>query len=162
MGFQTSIALAQAFGVVGESVFDGPRRAQPGVVKGTAANIVVGRFFTQDVADGQFQPGGTGALGGILCNPKGLQSVGTSANGPLAPTLVVPAGTVCEFATMDEIVVQMSNACNPGDAVYFVQADGTLGAGTAGAGQTQIPGARVERYSNAAAGLAVVSLTGLK
>jgi hypothetical protein len=63
---------------------------------------------------------------------------------------------------MDEIVVQLNGAATIGDGVYFVQADGTLGAGNASAGQTQIPGARVERYTNAAAGLAVISLTGLK
>lgn len=162
MGFQSTIALNQGYGVPGEIVFEGPTRAAPGIVKGTAANIVVGRFFTIDPADGQYQPGGTAALGGILSNPKALQSIGTTAGGPLAPTLTVPAGTVCEFATMGEIVVQMTNACAVGDSVYYVQADGTLGAGTAGAGQTQIPNARVERFANAAAGLAVVSLTGLK
>lgn len=162
MGFQSTIALNQGFGVVGEIVFEGPLRAAPGVVKGTAANIVVGRFFTIDAADGQYSPGGTGALGGILSNPKALQSIGTSAGGPLAPTLVVPAGTVCEFVTMGEIVVAMTNACAVGDPVYFVNADGTIAAGTAGAGQTQIPNARVERFANLAAGLAVISLTGLK
>ena len=160
MGFQSTIALNQGFGVVGESVFAGPRRAQPGVVKGTAANIVVGRAFTIDGADGQFQPGGTGAFGGILCNPKALQSVGTSGGGPLAPTLTVPAGTVCEFATMDELVVQLNGAANIGDGVYFVNADGTLGAGNAGGGQTQIANAKVTRFANAAAGLAVIALTG--
>ena len=160
MGFQTSIALAQGFGVPGELVFDGPRRAQPGVVKGTAANIVVGRAFTIDSADGQFQPGGTGAFGGVLINPKALQSLGTSANGPLAPTLTVPAGTVGEFCTMGEIIVQLNGACAIGDGVYFVQADGTLAAGNAGAGQTQIANAKVVRYANAAAGLAVIALTG--
>lgn len=160
MGFQSTIALNQGFGVVGESVFAGPRRAQPGVVKGPAANIVVGRAFTIDGADGQFQPGGTGVFGGILCNPKALQSVGTSGGGPLAPTLTVPAGTVCEFATMDELVVQLNGAVNIGDGVYFVNADGTLGAGNAGAGQTQIASAKVTRFANAAAGLAVIALTG--
>ena len=160
MAFQSSIAVAQGYGVIGESQFSGPRRAQPGVVKGTAANIVVGRAFTIDAADGQFQPGGTGAYGGILSNPKALQSIGTSAGGPLAPTLVVPAGTVCEFATMDEILVYLTTAAAIGDGVYFVQADGTLGAGTAGAGQTQIANAKVTRFANAAAGLAVIALTG--
>lgn len=162
MGFQSAVALAQGFGLVGEPAFDGPTRAQPGVVKGTAANIVVGRFFTQDLADQQFTPGGTNPLGGLLINPKALQSIGTTGGGPLAPTLTVPAGTVCEFATMGEFIVSLIGAANIGDGVFFVQADGTLGAGTAGAGQTQIPNARVERYINAAAGLAVISLTGLK
>lgn len=156
MGFQSTVALNQGFGVVGELAFEGPLRAQPGVLKGTAANIVVGRAFTIDSADGQFQPGGTGAFGGILANPKALASYGTSGGGPLAPTLTVPAGEVGEFVTMGSLVVQLTNAAAIGAGVYFVNADGTLAAGTAGAGQTQIVGAKVQRYANAAAGLAVV------
>lgn len=236
MAFQSTIAVAQGYGVIGESQFSGPRRAQPGVVKGTAANIVVGRAFTIDAADGQFQPGGSGAYGGILSNPKALQSIGTSAGGPLAPTLVVPAGTVGEFATLDELLVLLAGACAIGDKVAFKISDGTLaaypaqstysgviavtsgiltvssasaganlavgspvigtgvpggtfitalGTGTGGNGtyqtnivtavsaftdgvvdnaapaaHTEIKGARVQRFANAAAGLAVVSLTG--
>ena len=48
MGFQSTIALNQGFGVVGEIVFEGPMRSTPGVLKGTAANIAVGRAFTID------------------------------------------------------------------------------------------------------------------
>ena len=83
MGFQSTVALNQGFGVVGEVVFEGPLRATPGVLKGTAANIVVGRAFSIDPADGQYTPGGSFGFGGILSNPKALQSVGTTANGPL-------------------------------------------------------------------------------
>jgi hypothetical protein len=232
MTLQSTVALNQGFGLVGELVFEGPLRAQPGVVKGTAANIVVGRAFTIDTADGQFQPGGTGVYGGILSNPKALQSVGTAGGGPLAPTLTVPAGTVGEFSTTGEMVLAITNAANPGDKVTFATADGqlsalapvtsvtgaistttltvsavaagsaplavgqilsganvvpgtritALGTGTGGVGtytvsvsqtaasatvtadslpatgQTLIPGAQVVRYTNAAAGLAVVSL----
>lgn len=236
MAFQSTISINQGFGVIGESVFDGPRRAVSGIVKGTAADIVVGRAFTIDAADNQFTPGGTGAHGGILCNPKALASIGTSAGGPLAPTLTVPAGTVCEFATMDELVVALGNGAAIGDLVQYATADGTLkalppgitytgviavttgiltvsasstgarlvvgspvlgtgvpagtiitalGTGTGGDGTYQtnittavasftdgnapnnpavgyalVPNARVARYSNTAAGLAVVALTG--
>jgi hypothetical protein len=157
--FQSAVALNQGFGVVGEIIFQGPLRAQPGVVKGTAANIVVGRAFTIDTADGQFSPGGTGVYGGILANPKAYASLGTLAGGPLAPTLVVPAGTACEFVTMGIMVVVLANAATIGDGVFFTNTTGVLSAGTAGAGQTQIAGAEVVRYSNAAPGLAVISLT---
>lgn len=165
MTLQSSVALNQGFGVVGEIQYEGPTRAKPGVIKGTAANLVVGRWFNIDTADGQYTPGtalaaGSIVLGGILANPKGLASVGTQAGGPLAPTLTVPAGTVGEFVSMGEILVQLTTAAKIGDGVFYVNADGTLGAGTAGAGQTQIPNATVVRYTNAAAGLAVISLTG--
>jgi hypothetical protein len=159
MGFQTAIAAALGFGIVGEIVFEGPVRATPGVVKGTAANIVVGRAFTIDSADGQYQPGGTGVFGGILANPKALESIGTSAGGPLAPTLTIPAGTVGEFVTMGEIVVALPAAAAIGDALKFTNATGVIGVGAAGAGETAIPNAKVVRYANAAAGLAVIALT---
>lgn len=163
MTLQSTVALNQGFGVIGEIVFEGPTRAQPGVTKvgtATAADLVVGRAFTIDAADGQFQPGGTGVFGGILANPKGLASVGTAAGGPLAPTLTVPAGTVGEFLTMGEMLVTLPEAAAIGVGVYFVNATGVLHAGVAGAGQTQIADAIVKRYANAAAGLAVISLTG--
>lgn len=133
MTLQSSVALNQGFGVVGEIVFEGPTRAQPGVTKvGTStaggADLVVGRAFTIDASDGQFQPGGTGVFGGILANPKGLASVGTSAGGPLAPTLTVPAGTIGEFLTMGEILVSLANAAPIGSGVTFANATGILSA----------------------------------
>lgn len=128
MGFQSSVALNQGFGVVGEIVFEGPLRATPGVLKGTAANIVVGRAFSIDPADGQYAPGGAFNFGGILSNPKALQSIGTTANGPLAPTLTVPAGTIGEFVGMGLLVVALLNACNIGDKVTYATADGQLSA----------------------------------
>lgn len=126
MGFQSTIALAQGFGMVGEIILEGPTRALPAVLKGTAANIAVGRAFTRDAADGQYQPGGVGVFGGILSNPKSLASIGTAAGGPLAPTLVVPAGTVGELLSMGGLLVRLENACKPGDKVQFSQTDGTL------------------------------------
>ncbi len=162
MGFQSTIAALLGAGVPGELAFEGPLRAKPGVVKGTAANIVVGRWFTIDPADGAYAPGTTGGAGGggLLVNPKVYASVGTAANGPLAPTMTLPANTVGEFATMGEFWVSLSNAAALGAGVYFDNTTGALSAGTAGAGQTQIADAVVVRYANAAAGLAVVSFTG--
>jgi len=126
---QSTVSLDQGFGVVGELNLDGPLRANPGVVKGaSAANIVVGRAFTIDLSDGQYAYGGTGVFGGILANPKALQSIGTSAGGPLAPTLVVPAGTVGDFVTMGEVVVSAANAVNIGDLAMFAQATGIISA----------------------------------
>jgi len=161
MGFQASVALNQGFGVVGEVVFEGPLRATPGIIKhATAADIVVGRAFCIDTSDGTYHPGGdAGVFGGILAQPKALSSIGTSAGGPLAPTLTVPTGTVGEFVTMGEICVALSNAATIGDGVFYDDTTGALSAGTASTGQTQIASAKVVRYSNAAAGLAVISLT---
>lgn len=240
MTFQASVRSAQALGVIGEILLDGPNRTQPGIVEAgdaTAADIVVGRAFTQDPTSLKFQPGsGGGVWGGILCNPKAYASVGTQAGGPLAPTLVLPAETVGEFCTMGYLVASMANGFDVGDKVMYADATGilsslppivtftgviavttgiltvsaasaganlgvgtiitgtgvpggtvitALGSGTGGdgtyqtnivtavssfadgaavnvapAGSTEIENARVVRYANASAGLAVISLTG--
>jgi hypothetical protein len=158
MALQTSVALEQGMGRVGTYNDQTITRAHAGITKGTAANIVIGRAFTIDTADGKYQPGGTGAYGGILM--AGGNALRGTTGDNLAPSLTVPAGEVCEFATMGRVIVQLTNAATIESGVYFVQADGTLAAGTAGAGQTQIPNAKVKYFTNAAAGLAVVSLTG--
>lgn len=161
MSFQSTINATLGFGVVGEIGLDGPTRAQPGVTKGTAANIVVGRAFTIDTTDGQFSPGGTGVFGGILANPKVYATAGTPGGGALAPTLTLLAGTVGEFVTSTPgLVVAFANAATIGQGVFFNNTTGILSAGTAGAGETQIAGAQVVRVSNTAAGLGLVSLTG--
>lgn len=162
--FQSTIPTALGLGVIGEFFLDagGSSRVQPGVVKGTAANIVVGRWFTIDPADGQFTPGGAaGVPGGILMGPKGYSTPGTAAGGALAPTLTLLAGTVGEFCTdTPGIIVAAPGAAAIGAAVYYTDATGVIGIGTAGAGQTQIPNARVVRFANLAAGLVVISLIG--
>lgn len=159
--FQSAIAREMGLGVIGEYFLDGATRAQPGVLKGTAANIVIGRAFTRDPVDGQYSPGGTNPFVGILAAPKVYASPGTVVGGALAPTLTLLAGTVGEFVTSTPgIIVALTNAAPVGSGVYFINATGELAAGTAGAGQTQIANATVVRYANLAAGMAVVSLNG--
>lgn len=127
MTLQATVAAGQGFGVVGELIFEGPLRATPGVIKhGTAADIVVGRAFTIDTSDNTYRPGGTGPFGGILSNPKAMASIGTSAGGPLAPTLTVPTGTVGEFATMAILVAALDNAATVEDGVVFDNTTGAL------------------------------------
>lgn len=159
MSFQTSVNTFAATGVPGELASDAPIRCRPGITKGTAANIVVGRWFTQDPADLTYTPGGTNAEGGLLINPKAYASIGTQAGGPLAPTLTLPAGTPGEFASAGEFFAILSTAATVGQPLFYDNTTGVLGAGTAGAGQTQIPNSRVTRYNNAAPGLTCISLS---
>ncbi len=127
MGFQSTVALNQGFGLIGDIVFDGPMRAVPATIShSTAADIVVGRYFTIAASDGTYRPGGTGKIGGILSNPHALQSIGTTAGGPLAPTLVIPTGTVGEFLTMGEIVVTLAAAVAIGDLALYDTTTGVL------------------------------------
>lgn len=127
--FQSTVRFLQALGVVGEILLDGPYRAQPGTVDigaSSAANIVVGRAFTQSLSTGYFQPGNGGdVFGGILCAPKTYASAGDST-GTLAPTLTLVDGTQAEFCTMGYIVVSFGAAFNIGDGVTYDNTTGVL------------------------------------
>lgn len=63
------------------------------------------------------------------------------------------------MAVMEEgsLFVDLINTGAKGDPIYSVDADGTIGAGTAVAGQTQIPGGVLEE-TIAAAGIAKIRL----
>lgn len=159
MGFQTAIKKALGFGVPGELAFEGPLRAQPGVLKSAdAANNVIGRAFSIDPADGTYIAGGAGAFGGILANPKVYPALGTQAGGPLAPSQTLPNGTIAEFVSMGEIVVTLDGTAGEiGASVYYVTATGVLTLNATGT--TAIPNAKLVRYEHSGAGLAVIRLT---
>ncbi len=144
MAFQTAVNTQIGFGVVGELAYEGPLRAQPGILDSTdAANNVVGRAFSIKLgATGSWaagsagaadpkpiamEAGGNGPFGGILANPKVYALAGTVAGGTLAASLTLPNDTVAEFVTETPgIVVTFPATTNAGDWVYYLQADGTL------------------------------------
>jgi hypothetical protein len=159
VNFPATVTTDIAFGVVGEWFLDGPQRAQPARIDhATAADIVVGRWFTL-AADGTARPGGAGAVGGVLLNPKNYPLRGTAAGGPLAPSLVVPTGTIGEFGYMGEVVVTLAAAVAIGDVAKYNTTTGVIGVGAPGAGEAAVPNAKFIRYANAGAGLAVLELT---
>lgn len=169
MSIQSTVRFDYGFGIVGESRKHGARRAKPGLIlTGTPANNVVGRAFTQANTGGTVAAGGTGVLFGILANPKQYASRGTSAGGPLAPTVTLANGTIGEFVESDySLIVQLTNA-NPkiGDYIVFAQADGQLTSVAPGAAlpanTTQIHGAMVDDLPGQASanGICTISLTG--
>lgn len=165
MTFQTTVRFDNAFGVVGELRYDGPKRSKPGLLNTTsAANNVIGRAFTLN-SDGTVGAGGTGTFWGILANPKVYAAQGTSAGGTLAPTLTLPNNVEGEFVTMGFLIIAPTNASTTiGMDVHFVQADGTLLAVAAGttpaAGNTKVPNATIDYVPQPNAnGMAVVRLT---
>ena len=141
-------------GIPGEQAFDGPTRALTALLNTTAeANNIFGRAFTyRDEAVESVQAGGTGLFAGIMINPKAyLLDTGYALN-----------GTQAEFGFMGEWYVSLTTTgATIGDLIYFVNATGELGHGTAGAGQTQIPNAVVSRHnvSPETPTLAVIRLT---
>ena len=160
MAFPSSVISDLVSGIPGEIAFDAPYTGITAIVDTTTeANNVFGRAFTyKNEAVESVQAGGTGLFAGLMVNPK-AHAINTLA----ATTDSVSNGRVSEFCVKGEVYVLLSvgTAVTIGDPVYFVNADGTLGAGTAGAGQTQIAGATVVRHNPSAANapsLAVVRL----
>lgn len=169
MGFQSAVRFDQGYGVPGEFAFDGPKRAEPGLLNSAAAaNNVIGRAFTLDAATpGVWRAGDPTANGeriAILTGPKQYAAYG-DATGPLAASLTLPNGVVGQFATMGQIIVRSTTPNNAvGNIVRFVQASGeivTAAPGTAlPAGQSEIPNATVIRVPQPADdGLVVIQLT---
>lgn len=166
MPFQSTINYAQAFGVVGELIKDGPQRATSRVLNSSGTAQTIGYGFTVNAATGVAQVGGTiGAgriFGGILVHPKEYASYGTAAGGPLAPTLVLPDNAQGELLEMGQIVVYSTTACNEGDQVCYHQTTGAISTvapgASAGAGTAIVPNAFVQTPT-AAAGLIQIKIT---
>lgn len=136
--FQSSVALQQGFGVVGEIFLAGPTRAQSGIIDsdGVTNPNRVGRVFTQvAAADGHCTIGGSGKFYGILSNPKVYPSYG-AASGTLAPTLDLPQYAQGEFVQESTgLIVALDAAANIGDEVDW---DTTTGALTARPSQISV------------------------
>lgn len=178
MSFQSTVRADQSIGIVGEIILDGPTRSEPAQIDpaATAANVVVGRMFSQDAATGLVKPGsggaaivqGTNKLIGILALPKNYALLGTSAGGSLASTLVVPVGTIAEFVSMTAGILLSSagGVSGPGVQLQYHLTTGVISVpatlGTADANNALIPGTFVTRTANAAAGLVIAELNGLR
>ncbi len=167
MSFQSTVRQVLASGIVGEILFDGPHRVKPlKLYSGGVANTV-GNAFTHDASvDGEAGVGsiGAGAFAGILVHPKSYASYGTSAGGPLAATLDLPDNAIAEIMTMGTIVVNLTivGTGKIGEGIFYMNATGALGSGTASTGQTQITNAKIDRENVSGAGLAIITLTEAK
>ena len=164
MGFQSTVRIQQAAGIVGEIAFDGPQRAEPNTINSVDPDMnVIGRAYTALVGqDGFVAAGGTGVFAGILVNPLVYATQGSAA-GALAPTLLLPNQAEAEFLKMGTIIVELTTAAAIGNDVHFVKATGELlavAAGTAPAvGNAVVPNTKVVRQNIGAAGLAYIQLT---
>jgi hypothetical protein len=146
MAFPSTVVSDLVSGIPGEISFDAPYTGIAAVINSaSAANNVFGRAMTYiNEAVETIGAGGTGKFAGILVNPK------TSAFGVIGDTSdTVPNGTPVSTMFEGECYVLLSTGTTVtiGDAVFFVNATGELGVGTAGAGQTQIVGAQVFRHN---------------
>ena len=137
--FQSTVNIWSAAGVVGELAFDGPMRAFPYNLFSSGTPNLVGNAYTV-TSGGNPEPsgnkrswagtatvGGTGVFAGILVNPKDYASYGTTgANGPLAPTLVLPDYSIGQLAITGEYWVNLPGPANIGDLVTYDPLTGNL------------------------------------
>lgn len=150
MAFPSTVISDLVSGIPGEISFDVPYTGIAATINSaSAANNVFGRACTYvDEAVETIGAGGTGKFAGILVNPKAhaVTFIGDTAD-------TVPNGTPVEVMHEGECYVLLSvgTAVTIGDPVYFVNATGVIGVGTAGAGETQIAGAQVFRHNPSAA-----------
>lgn len=163
MAFQSTVSLAQGFGVPGDFYDDSPRRVQPYVLNSvSAANNIFGNAFSI-TAEGVASCGNTASFpfAGILIGSKDAVSLGTTGNA-LAPTLTVPNGTQVQCCTEGSVIVTLPAAAAIGDLVVF---DNTTGALSTITPSTILPSgkspayASVDRFVVSGAGLAVITLT---
>lgn len=164
MTFQSTVRDVQTTGILGEILFDGPTRAKPINVNSSGATPnTIGKAFTYVVGQDEEAAAGSaggGAFAGILVNPKVYASPG-SASGSLEPTMDLPDNTSAELLTMGSIIVNLTIVGTGaiGEGIFYVNATGALGSGTAAAGQTQLTNAKIDRRNVSGPGLAIITLT---
>lgn len=157
MAFQSNVTRLLRSGVVGE-IFDiSPMIVDTYILDANSKTISIGSAFTIQTDEAQVEPGGTGVFAGILVNPKAA----ANANDLVASNDVAD-GSVGELMKQGRLYANVGGVAVVGTGVYFVQATGVLGAGTAGAGQTQIVGAQVVLQDIAADGFGIIELNNQK
>ena len=146
MAFPNTVVASIASGIPGEISFDVPSTVITAVVNtATAANNQFGRAFTYaDSTVETVQAGGTGVFAGIAVNPK---AHGYANLGDAEAMLLI--GNVGEFLQEGEVYVELLAGQTGviGADVYFVNATGEIGVGTAATGQTQINGGTIARHN---------------
>jgi len=151
MAIQTTVNKELAFGIIGEV-----QDTTPSVIDTYICDSVsntVGYAFTS-TEEGKAIVGGAGVFVGILVNPKAY----VNYNADLSANVLVKTGAIGEFMTKGRALLDVGGAGSVGDGIYFVDATGALGVGTATTGQTQIVGAEIVKYDAGANGLALVQI----
>lgn len=153
MGFQTTVNKTLANGVVGEIYDDSIRKIDTFILESDPVVNTIGYAFTSGT-EGKAACGGTDDFVGILVNPKQYANY----NIGLGASNTVPDGIQASLCKFGRVWADVGGAGNVGDSIYYVNATGALGAGTAGAGQTQIPNCKIFYYPATSNGLAVIEL----
>jgi hypothetical protein len=162
MAFQNSVRADLTTGYVGEIAYGSAIRATSFSLNSSdQAQNIIGRYFTVN-ADGTVAAGGAGDIAGIMINPKGQVSQGTSA-GTLQPTLQVNNNKTAEFLSNGIVYVNLATAAVIGDLVTYSTTTGALdrvakGTSAAPSGYAFVPNCRVTHVQNTGNGLSVVTI----
>ena len=162
MAFQSTVSLAQGFGVPGELFTDSPYIAAPYTIY-TASHPeynIIGATCCTVSSQGFCQAGGTGVFAGFLVDPKD-QALFGAGGVPLNPTLTVNNYSVVECLTMGTIIVTLPAAAAIGDYVVYNTTTGaisTITPSTPLASGTAFANALVALYTVSGAGLAVIQV----
>jgi len=164
-GFQSSVNAGFSLGVPGEPYRDGPMVATSFVLESSGEPNIVGATAYTVTGQGTASAGGSGLFAGILVNPKSYATAGGNS-GALSPTLTLPDGTQGELCTTcpGGLVVTLPAAAAIGDNVIYNTTTGALATVASGSavpgGSALIPGAIVDLFTVAGAGIGVIRLTG--
>lgn len=149
---QTTVNPKLTSGIVGELYDDSLHTIDSYDSIDSSVDNIIGYACT--TTDGKtVTMGGTGTFAGILANPKQYANYNIS----MGATNVIPDYLQVSVGKVGRYWVDLGGVAAYGASVYFVNATGALGVGTAGAGQTQIANAKVivPATSN---GLAVIEI----
>ena len=140
---QTQVNKTLANGVVGEFYDDSPKKVDTYILESGAVTNLIGSAF-----------GGSGVFAGLLVNPKQYANyeIGLGATNEVANSVQASLSKMCR------VWCNVGGVAAIGDTVFFDNTTGVLGAGTAGAGQTQVPNCAVFYYAAEANGLCVLEL----
>lgn len=129
MPFQSTVNIAQGFGVPGEQFSDAPWKAQTyTIVSASSALNIIGATCCTITSQGVVAAGNVGGarvFAGFLVDPKGIALFGIGSD-TLAPTLTVPNQTIIECMTEGSLVVTLPAAAAIGDYVVFDNTSGAI------------------------------------
>lgn len=152
MALQKTVTTKLANGIVGEFYDDSVKKVDSYILDSLTKTNKVGLAYTVKSLE-KAEVGGTGKFAGILVNPK--QYVNYQIT--LGATDEVKDGIQASISKTGRIWVDLGATAAIGAKVYYINATGVLGVGTATTGQTQIPNCEVI-YPADANGLAVIEL----
>ena len=148
MSVQTAYSAGMEIGFEGQLADGRPQEVESKLVE-TAAGIAPGRVVSRGTNDDQVVLGGDGTGIGISVRSiaKESESDGSVLFNQKEAVGVNRAGTM---------TVALAGTGVPGAAIYYVDATGALGIGTAVAGQTQITDAELETTVASSGDLGVI------